>query len=58
MIHEPLDSTKGPTAWVFIVGFAAAALLTLGAAVGTSMLNRGGPEKETPPLLEIPVVKS
>jgi len=39
MNHDPLDRTKGPSLWVFIAGFAAAALLTLAAAVGTSMLN-------------------
>jgi hypothetical protein len=58
MTREPLDNTKGPTAWVFIVGFAAAALLTLGAAVGTSLLHHKGPQKETPQLSESPVVKS
>jgi len=45
MTHDPFDKNRGPSLWVFIAGFAAAALLTLTAAVGTSMLHRQTPEQ-------------
>jgi hypothetical protein len=43
--HDPVEKAKGPGIWVLVAGFAAAALLTLGAAVGTSMLQQQSPEK-------------
>jgi len=49
------DKTKGPSLWVFVVGFAAAALLTLTAAVGTSMLHR--PTDEQAKSFEAPVAQ-
>jgi hypothetical protein len=39
VIHDPLDKKQGLSLWVFIAGFAAAALLTLAAAVATSALH-------------------
>lgn len=55
MTHDPLDKNQGPSLWVFIAGFAAAALLTLTAAVGTSMLHRPTPEQAKP--FEAPVAQ-
>jgi hypothetical protein len=45
MTHNPLERPQGPTLWVCIAGFAAAAVITLAAAVGTSMLHRQTPEQ-------------
>lgn len=55
MIQDPLDKNQGPSLWVFIAGFAAAALLTLAAAVGTSMLCHQAPEQAKS--LETPVAQ-
>ena len=57
MIQDPFDNApKGPSLWVFVAGFAAAALLTLTAAVGTSMLHRQSPEKTVKPI-EAPIAQ-
>jgi len=45
MMYEPLDRPKGPPILLLIAGMAAAALLTLGAAVGTSMLHQQAPKE-------------
>jgi hypothetical protein len=45
MTNNLLERPQGPTLWAFIAGFAAASLLTLAAAVGTSMLHRQTPEQ-------------
>ncbi|MFM8230317.1 MAG: hypothetical protein ACKOAL_03755 [Chthoniobacterales bacterium] len=47
--------TKGVSLWVFVTGFAAAALLTLSAAIGTSMLRHQTPEQARS--LEAPVAQ-
>ena len=56
MIHDPIDRPKGPSLWVFIAGFAVAALLTLSAAIGTSMLRHQTPEQAARSL-EAPVAQ-
>jgi hypothetical protein len=46
MMHDPLESRQeGPSLRIFLVGLAAAALLTLAAAVGTSMLHQQNGEQ-------------
>ena len=46
LMHDPLENRqKGPSLRIFLVGLAAAALLTLGAAVGTSMLHQQNGEQ-------------
>jgi len=56
MINQPLDNRpKEPSLWIFVAGFAVAALLTLTAAVGTSMLHR--PTTEPDKSFEAPVAQ-
>jgi len=53
MIQDPFEKRpEAPSLWVFIAGFAAAALLTLAAAVGTSMIHR--PTSEQAESVEAP----
>jgi hypothetical protein len=47
-MHDPLENRpKGPSLRIFLVGLAAAALLTLAAAVGTSMLHQQNGEQNS-----------
>jgi len=55
MRDNPHNRTKGVSLWVFVAGFAAAALLTLSAAIGTSVLRHRTPEQAKS--LEAPVAQ-
>lgn len=39
MILQPERAPRGGNVWLLLAGFAAAAVLTLGAAIGTSLLQ-------------------
>lgn len=56
MIQDPHDKIKGTPLWIMMAGFAAAALLTLAAAMGTSLLHRPSPDK-TAGSFEAPVAQ-
>lgn len=53
MIRDPFDQGQGPPLWAVIAGLAAAALLTLGAAVGTSMLHQHDREPDRSPAASV-----
>lgn len=55
MSHDSPDKAKGPPIYIMVAGLATAALLTLAAAVGTSMLHKKAAEQVKS--FEVPVAQ-